>query len=94
MRSARLIGLLGGLILSIASDGALAQCGPAAIGTSRRIEIDTSGGPRFGNNQYPSPDLLKPGVYFIRMQNAAGLRSQTYRFELSGNWAQDRKSVV
>ncbi len=61
MRSARLIGLLGGLILSIASDSALAQCGPAAIGTSRRIEIDTSGGPRFGNNQYPSPDLLKPG---------------------------------
>ena len=31
---------------------------------------------------------LKPGVYFIRLQNAAGLRSQTYRFELSGNWAQ------
>ena len=31
---------------------------------------------------------LKPGVYYIRLQNAAGLRSQTYRFELSGNWAQ------
>ena len=31
---------------------------------------------------------LKPGVYHIRLQNAAGLRSQTYRFELSGNWAQ------
>ena len=30
---------------------------------------------------------LKPGVYHIRLQNAAGLRSQTYRFELSGNWA-------
>ena len=40
---------------------------------------------------------LKPGVYFIRMQNAAGLRSQTYRFELSGNWAQtvfDQTSVL
>ena len=40
---------------------------------------------------------LKPGVYFIRMQNAAGLRSQTYRFELSGNWAQtefDKTSVL
>ncbi len=31
---------------------------------------------------------LKPGVYYIRLQNAAGLRSQTYRFELSGNWVQ------
>jgi hypothetical protein len=31
---------------------------------------------------------LKPGTYYIRLQNAAGLRSQTYRFELSGNWAQ------
>ena len=31
---------------------------------------------------------LKPGIYYIRMQNAAGLRSQTYRLELSGNWAQ------
>ena len=31
---------------------------------------------------------LKPGVYYIRLQNAVGLRSQTYRFELSGNWGQ------
>ena len=31
---------------------------------------------------------LKPGVYYIRMQNSAGLRSETYRLELSGNWAQ------
>ena len=31
---------------------------------------------------------LKPGIYYIRMQNAAGLRSETYRLELSGNWAQ------
>ena len=31
---------------------------------------------------------LKLGVYYIRLQNAAGLRSQTYRFELSGNWGQ------
>ena len=31
---------------------------------------------------------LKPGVYFIRLQNASGLRSQIYRFDLSGNWAQ------
>ena len=31
---------------------------------------------------------LRPGVYYIRLQNAAGSRSQIYRFELSGNWAQ------
>ena len=40
-------------------------------------------------DQKPSLALgdLKSGVYYIRLQNAAGLRSQTYRFELSGNWA-------
>ena len=43
-----------------------------------------------GTDQKPSLILgnLPPGVYYIRLQNAAGLRSQTYRFELSGNWAQ------
>lgn len=61
MRSAILVGLLGGLALTAMHVGALAQCAPGAIGTSRRIEVDTTGGPRFGNNQYPSPDLLKPG---------------------------------
>ena len=42
-----------------------------------------------GNDDKPSLVLgdLKPGVYYIRMQNASGLRSQTHRFELSGNWA-------
>lgn len=30
---------------------------------------------------------LKPGVYYIRLQNSSGLRSQIYRFELSDNWA-------
>ena len=29
---------------------------------------------------------LKPGIYFIRLQNDAGVRSEVYRFELSGNW--------
>lgn len=61
MRSAVLLGLLGATMLSVMSEGALAQCAPGAIGTSRRIEVDTGGGPRFGNNQYPSADLLKPG---------------------------------
>ena len=43
-----------------------------------------------GNDGKPSLVLgdLKPGVYYIRLQNTAGLRSQTLRFELSGNWAQ------
>ncbi len=42
-----------------------------------------------GNDAKPSLVLgdLKPGQYYIRLQNASGLRSQTYRFELSGNWA-------
>ena len=42
-----------------------------------------------GSDGQPSLVLgdLKPGVYYIRMQNAAGLRSETYRLELSGNWA-------
>ena len=40
---------------------ALAQCAPGAIGTSRQIEVDTSGAPRFGHMQYPGPELLRPG---------------------------------
>ena len=40
---------------------------------------------------------LNPGVYYIRLQNAAGLRSEIYRFEITGNWAQtvfDQASVL
>ena len=40
---------------------------------------------------------LKPGVYYIRLQNATGLRSEIYRFEITGNWAQtvfDQASVL
>ena len=42
-----------------------------------------------GNDGKPSLVLgdLKPGVYYIRLENSAGLRSQIYRFELSSNWA-------
>ena len=58
----------------LARDAALTQ----VIGTAQ------------GNDGKPSLVLgdLKPGTYYIRMQNAAGLRSETYRLELSGNWAQ------
>ena len=31
---------------------------------------------------------LKPGVYYISMQNSAGLRSATYKLELLSNWGQ------
>lgn len=40
---------------------------------------------------------LKLGTFYIRIQNAAGLRSETYRLALSGNWAQiefDTTSVL
>ena len=29
---------------------------------------------------------LQPGIYYIRLQSDAGLRSEIYRFELTGNW--------
>ena len=31
---------------------------------------------------------LKPGVYYISLQNSAGLRSATYKLELLSNWGQ------
>lgn len=34
------------------------QCSPYAIGLGRTYEIDTKGGPRFGNNQYPGRPFL------------------------------------
>ena len=40
---------------------------------------------------------LKPGVYYVRLQNAAGLLSEIYRFEITSNWAQtvfDQASVL
>ncbi|MDX2259770.1 MAG: polysaccharide deacetylase family protein [Hyphomicrobiaceae bacterium] len=38
-------------------------CGERAsvLGVSRVVEIDTTGGPRLGNMQYPDIDFLKPG---------------------------------
>lgn len=37
------------------------QPGPNALGVSRTIEIDTSGGPRFGRLQYRDHDFLQDG---------------------------------
>jgi len=61
MRSSKLLALVGSAILALTTGDAFGQCTPGAIGTSRVIEIDTRGGPRFGHNQYRGPELLKPG---------------------------------
>lgn len=37
------------------------QAGPAALGTSRVVEIDASGGARYGGQQYPGHDFLADG---------------------------------
>jgi peptidoglycan-N-acetylglucosamine deacetylase len=37
------------------------QPGPAALGVSRVVEIDTTGGPRFGSVQYRDHDFLQEG---------------------------------
>lgn len=36
------------------------QAGPNALGVARTVDIDTTGGPRFGA-QYPGQDFLQPG---------------------------------
>ena len=35
------------------------QCTPESIGLARTVEIDTRGGPRFGENQYPGKGFLQ-----------------------------------
>ena len=40
-----------------------------------------------GNNTNVVLGELAPGVYYIRLQSDAGLRSEIYRFEISSNWA-------
>ncbi len=63
MRSRHVFALLGliaagGIVVGHLTVGAAArapsQCGPEAIGLARTVEIDTKGGPRFGENQYTS----------------------------------------
>ena len=39
--------------------GAAACAGRPALGVGRVLEIDTTGGPRFGNQQYPDNDILR-----------------------------------
>ena len=63
MRTGHFVGLLGLAAIGALSLGANAQapgqCTPASIGLARTIEIDTRGGPRFGQNQYPGQSSLR-----------------------------------
>lgn len=43
------------------SPATAAQCGPNAIGLSRTVEINTTGGPRYGHQQYKENDFLSDG---------------------------------
>lgn len=43
------------------SGSARCQPGPNAIGTSRIVDIDTTGGPRYGRMQYRDHDILQDG---------------------------------
>lgn len=61
MLKSTLNGLAGAVVLALSTGLALAQCAPGAIGTSRQVEIDATGAPRFGLMQYPGPDFLKSG---------------------------------
>lgn len=46
------------------------------LGVSRVLEVDTSGGPRFGNMQYKDIDFLKPGEVVLTFDDGP-LRSKT-----------------
>ncbi len=47
------------------------------LGVSRVVEIDTSGGPRFGNNQYKEIDFLKPGEIVLTFDDGPLRRKTT-----------------
>jgi peptidoglycan/xylan/chitin deacetylase (PgdA/CDA1 family) len=61
MSSRILSGIAGLVALALHSAVAQAQCPASAIGTVRHVEVDATGGPRFGHNQYAGPEFLKPG---------------------------------
>ena len=58
----------------LATDAALTQSVVTVRGTGQKLSLTLGD--------------LKPGAHYIRLQNAAGLLSDTYRFELSRNWTQ------
>ena len=61
MRSSTYLGLASAAMLALSVGHAFGQCAPGAIGTSRHIQVDTTGGPKLGHLQYPGPELLRPG---------------------------------
>jgi peptidoglycan/xylan/chitin deacetylase (PgdA/CDA1 family) len=56
--------LSAGLAVAARAQGAAApsgQCGPNAIGLARTVEVDTTGGPRFGAGHFPASPPLQHG---------------------------------
>ncbi len=61
MKRTALVLSLAGTLVATAAGVEAAPCAPDAIGTSRQIQIDTTGAPRFGHLQDQGPELLNPG---------------------------------
>lgn len=64
--------------LNISNSAARAELCPAganALGVSRTLNVDTTGGPRFGA-QYPSEDILQPGEVVLTFDDGP-MRSHT-----------------
>lgn len=72
-----LVVLLAAAAISALSAAAEAQpcSSPSALGVSRTLDIDTTGGPRFGA-QYPGHDLLQPGEVVLTFDDGP-MRSHT-----------------
>ncbi len=69
MRGRFVLALLGIAGVGALMAGALAQtprqCTPQSIGLARTIQIETKGGPRFGQNQYPGHGPLNEGEVIL-----------------------------
>lgn len=76
----RLVVGLGTALLSIgvAAGAAQAACGDKALGVSRTITIDTTGGKLYGGLQYKAQDLLKDGEVILTFDDGP-LRRYTRR---------------
>ncbi|MDX2287846.1 MAG: polysaccharide deacetylase family protein [Hyphomicrobiaceae bacterium] len=74
--------LLTGLVLALPSAHTAMACpgNPDALGVSRTVEIDTTGGPAFGLEQYKVHDFLEPGEVVLTFDD--------------GPWPQTTKAVI
>jgi len=61
---------------SLSSARAQPACGPEALGVSRIVEIDTTGGPLYGLQQYKDHDFLAPGEVVLTFDDGP-LRAYT-----------------